>query len=163
MEPVSTRNAIRRMALDLDFLSEEIALYIAGKSDPDALADLVLEADRRLHVFAQRIAAFSIEVGRNRAVEMAAAFVPEVPEIPSGAPAVLLAGLDELVSGPVVRVSLSTGETLWGRVLEVSDTLLRVDTGNGVRTLDPGLVVEVVVESAVPEADPPVEASPPGA
>jgi hypothetical protein len=136
------------MALDLDLLSEEVGLYIAGKPDPDALADLALEADRRLHVFAQRIAAFSLEVGRRRAVEIAATFVPEVPEIPSGAGCVHLAGLEDLVSGPVVRVSLGTGETLWGRVLEVSEDILRVDTGNGVRSLDPKHVVEVVVESS---------------
>jgi hypothetical protein len=71
-----------------------------------------------------------------------------MPEIASGASTVHLAELEEIVSGPVVRVSLGTGESLWGRVLEVSEVLLRVDSGNGIRVIDPKLVTGVDAELA---------------
>jgi hypothetical protein len=142
-----------KLAIDLDLLAEEVALLGDGKPDAEGLVHLALAVDDWLHPFAQRVAALSIDETSGEAVRVAEAFVgsdgSEGAEADPVDPARIAEVLDEIQrsNSPGVHMfTLTTGETLWGKIDEVDGSKVHINVGRGKRVLDIGAVAGVYFE-----------------
>jgi hypothetical protein len=142
-----------KLAIDLDLLAEEVALLGDGKPDAEGLVHLALAVDDWLHPFAQRVAALSIDETSEEAVRVAEAFMGDSgsdgDEADAVDPARIAEVLDEIQrsNSPGVHMfTLTTGETLWGKLTAIDGASVRVDTGRGERTLDISTVSGVYFE-----------------
>jgi hypothetical protein len=143
----------RKLSINLDLLAEEIADLGYREPDAEDLVQLALAVDRWLHPFAQRVAALSLVESAEHAVRVAAAFSgneeaggDEAGTVDPARIAEVLGEIERSYVRSVYVITLTTGETLWGKIDEVVDSRIHIDTGRGKRVLDIGTVAGVYFE-----------------